>query len=286
MNIAIVTDSAAGIAKELLKKYRIGIVPFPVRVGKSSFLDGINITPDTFFKLLRGQSEPDVSTSMPSVETFTNLYQRMAEWTQGIVSVHIAGEQSGTCDAARLAAEESPVPVEVIDTGTTAMAEGFVALEAAKVAQNGAALCEVAERARQVISNVELLALLETVSYAFQGGRLKQAARLLGNLLHIHPLIQVAGNKVNLTGQARRYSKGVKQLVERIVDKAGDAPVHLAVHYSEDRSIGETILLQLQQRLNCVESYLTQIPVPLGAHAGPGSVGIAIYIEDKLTRFP
>ncbi len=279
--VGVVTDSATGIAPELLNTYRIGVVPFPVRIGTQTFLDGIDMTPELMFRLLRAQRQPDVSTSMPSIDAFLQLYQRMAEWAKGIISIHIAGKQSGTCNAARLAAEASPVPVMVVDTQTTAMAEGFVVLEAARAAQKGGTLAEVLQQALAVVPKVEVVALLETVNYAIQGGRLKQAARLLGNLLSIHPLVRVAENSVSLVGQVRRYGKGVQQLVDRVIEQAGAMPTHLAVHYSEDHSLGQTILDELKQRINCVEAYLSQIPVPLGAHAGPGSVGIATYIEKE-----
>jgi DegV family protein with EDD domain len=278
-SIAIVTDSAAGISSELLEAFNIQVVPYWVHMGNDAFISGVDMDPATFFRRLRESPELEVHTGVPAVAKFIEIYQRLATWAKGIVSVHVAGEQSGTCNAADLAAQESPVPVTVIDTATTAMGEGFVVLEAARAASAGAAMDEVVQRALSVVPNVGVLALLESVTYALQGGRLSSAAGKVGSLLRIQPLIHVQSNRVGLIGQARRRSKGLATLIDKMVDQARDDPTHLTVHYAEDREEGQALLEQLKSRLNCVESYLMRVPVELGVHSGPGAIGIAYYVE-------
>jgi DegV family protein with EDD domain len=282
--IAVVTDSATGIPARLLERYRISVVPLWVRIGNQAYRDGVDITSKELFAKLRAPTPPEVSTSIPPVEAFLEVYRQVSEWAQGIVSVHIAGEQSGTCGAARLASEGSPVPVVVVDSGSTAMAEGFVVLEAARKALSGASLEEVASRARSIVPRVELLALLESVTYAIKGGRLASAARLLGNFLNIQPLVRVGRNRVDLVGQVRRRSKGLAQLIERVKKTAHNLPTYIAVHYAEDEEEGQTVLEELKSQLNCVEAYLTRVPVALGVHAGPGALGVAVYVEGEEER--
>lgn len=278
--VAVVTDSAAGLPPTLIEQCRISVANFWVRVGERSYIDGVDLLPEAFYPLLRAQRNPDVGTSVPAPETFETLYRQAATWAKAIVSVHVAGRQSGTCNAARLAAEASPVPVIVIDSGTTAMAEGFVALEAARAALQGHTLDEVAAHAQRAAKNMGLVALLESISYAVKGGRLASAARLVGNLLAIQPLIRVQENQLGIVGQVRRRASGLKQLCERIAERAGSAPVHLTVHYSEDEQEGQALLEELKRRMNCVEGYLTRVPVALGVHAGPGAIGVAYYVEE------
>ncbi len=277
--VAVVTDSATGLPAPLLAEYAVEVVPYWIQVGSQSFLDGVDITPQEFFRLARAQVEPSVSTGVPSVEAFLEVYRRVATRAKAVVSIHLAGGQSATCEVAQLAAASSPVPVTVIDTGTTAMAEGFVVLEAARAASVGLSLVEVIARARAVVPKVELVALLETVGYAIRGGRLAGAARLLGGLLNIQPLVSVSDNKVGLVGQVRRRHRGLNQLVERVKERAGASPVRLAVHFAEIEDEGRELLAQLEAAVNCVEAYLTRVPVPLGVHAGPGSIGVAYCVE-------
>ena len=277
--VAIVTDSGTSLPAAIVEQYDIRIVPFYVHVGTHTYRDGVDITPATFFAMLRAQDGPDVSTSVPSVGQFLEVYQEAARWARAIVSIHIAGGQSGTCDTARLAARESPIPVTIIDTETIAMGEGFVVLEAARAAHQGASLDEIVEQAEAMLPGVGVAALLEDVGYAVRGGRLASAARLLSSVLRIQPLIQVSGDKVRLIGQARRRQRGREQLQGHIVQLAGGAPTHLTVHYAEDRAEGARLLETLKTQINCVEAYLTHVPVALGAHAGPGSIGVSYYVE-------
>lgn len=277
--VAIVTDSATAIPESLIEKYRISIVPYWVQMGDRSLVDGVDLTPGEFFQRVRADASLAVSTSVPSPEVFLAAYQKAAAWAQGIVSIHLAGEQSATCQVARLAATSSPVPVRVVDTQTTAMAEGFIVLEAAKAAAAGATFDEVVALAESLAPHVEVLALLENVGYAIRGGRLASAARMVGSFLRIQPIVRVAENKVSIVGQVRRRAKGLELLFERVTGRSGENPTHLAVHFADDEQEGRSFLDRLQARLNCVETFLVQVPVALGVHAGPGSIGVAYYVE-------
>jgi DegV family protein with EDD domain len=279
VTIAIVTDSAAGIPTKLLEALNIHVVPYYVHLGEESFISGVDIHPQSFFQRLRDNPDLSVKTGVPSVAKFLDAYQRLAAWAKGIVSIHVASHQSGTCNAAELAGRQSPVPVTVIDTETTAMAEGFIVLLAARAAQAGAAIEEIAARAKAAVPHASVLALLESVAYALKGGRLSAAAGKVGSMLNIQPLVRVYANRVSLVGQVRRRSKGVRAIVDRVMDEVRDDPVHLTVHFAEDESEGQQVLDELKDRTNCVESYLSRVPVELGVHAGPGALGIAYYVE-------
>lgn len=282
-NIAVVTDSAAHIPETLLQQYQIEVVPIWVNMDKVSYRSGIEVKPETFYAQLRANPDTEVSTSVPALPVFLEAYQKQAQRASGIVAVHVAGRQSGTCNLAEVASRESPVPVVVVDSQTTAMGQGFVALEAARAAAQGASLEEAAARARAAVPNAGVVALLETVKYAFQGGRLSSAASTVGSLLKISPLIRVQNNRVSLIGQARRHSKGIAAVIEKVVDEVEDNPVHLAVHYAEDETEGIYVLEELKKLLRCVETYLLRVPIELGVHAGPGALGVAYYIERQVS---
>ena len=278
-SVAIVTDSAAGLPAAFLERYNIAVVPFWVHMGNESYLSGETLDPPTFFRRLRADPELEIHTGVPGIAKFVEIYRSLATKAQGIVSVHITAKQSATCNVAELAARESPVPVVVVDTGTTAMAEGFTVLAAARAAAEGNSLEQVVARARAAIPNTGVIALLESLSYVLKGGRLSAAAGRVGSMLRILPLIRVKENKVSLVGQARKRSKGIEALIEKILEEVRGDPAHLAVHFAEDKDEGQHLLDSLRSRINCVESYLMRVPIELGVHAGPGSVGVAYHVE-------
>jgi DegV family protein with EDD domain len=277
--IAIVTDSAAGIPQNLLDALNIHVVPYYVHLGEESYISGVDIQPETFFQRLRATPDLTVKTGVPSVAKFLDVYQRLSEWAKAIVSIHVAGKQSGTCNTAELAGRQSPAPVTVVDTETTAMAEGFIVVLAARAAKAGATINEIISKARNAIPHVNLYALLESISFPLRGGRLSAAAGRVGSILNIQPLIRVHGNRLGIAGQVRRRSKGLRVIVDRVIDDVRDDPVHLTVHYAEDESEGQHVLDELINRTNCMEHYLTRVPVELGVHAGPGALGVAYYVK-------
>ncbi len=284
--VGIVTDSAAGLPLELIQQYRIAVIPFWVMVGGISYRDGIDIHPPQLFKLLREQVKPDAATGVPSVEVFLETYRRVAEWAKSIVSIHLTAVHSAAYRTAEAAATRSDVPVVVVNTGSTAMGEGFVVLEAARAASRGLGLQEVARVASEVASRVGLLALLESIDYAVRGGRLASAARLMGSLLRIQGLVRVQADRVSLVGQARRRRRGRELLVEKIAEMAGTSPVHVAVHYSDNEAEGHRVLTMLKARVKCVEEHLLYVPAALGVHAGPGSIGVGFYVEGEGELLP
>jgi len=278
-SIAIVTDSAAGLPQAFLEQHNISVVPYYVHLGEESYISGVTIDPPTFFERLRASPEMEVHTGVPTIAKFLDVYRDLASWAKGIVAVHVAGKMSGTCSAAEVAAAQAPVPVVVLDTETSAMGEGFAVLAAARAAEEGGTLEQVVAEVKATIPNTGLYALLESVNYALKGGRLSAAAARVGSRLRIQPLIRVKNNSLNLIGQARRRSKGVTALVDKVVDEVQNNPVRLAVHYAEDKAEGQGVLDTLRARLNCVESYLMRVPVELGVHSGPGAIGIGYHIE-------
>ena len=282
-SIAVITDSAANIPEALRQQYHIEVVPIWVNMDKVSYRSGIDLTPETFFTTLRANPDIEVSTSVPALPAFIEAYQKQAQWASGIVAIHVSGKQSGTCNLSEIASRECSVPVAVVDSQTTAMAQGFMAVEAARAAAEGATLEEIAARARAAVPNAGVVALLETVDYAFRGGRLSGAASTVGSLLKISPLVRVQYSRVSLIGQARRRSKGIASVIEKVVDEVEGDPVHLAVHYAEDETEGKYVLEELKKLLHCVETYLVHVPLVLGVHTGPGALGVAYYIERQIS---
>ncbi len=174
--VAVVTDSAANLSRQLAEEWDIEVIPLWIQMDDESLRDGVDIQPLEFFRRLT-EKPYRLRTSQPPLGEFLQVYQRLKERAQAIISIHVTSRYSGTFQAARAAAAELvPFPIEVVDSGTLAMAQGFVVLAAAQAAAAGASLAEVVRRAKGAISKVDLVATLETLEYVVRGGRLAWAA--------------------------------------------------------------------------------------------------------------
>ncbi|MGD1994431.1 MAG: DegV family protein [Anaerolineae bacterium] len=275
--IVVATDSGANLPRALAEQFGIEVIPLWVQIDDQSYRDGVDITPLEFFRRLKDKVR-GVRSSQPSPGEFVKFYQRLQEKAEAVVSVHVGGQYSGVLDAARSAAAElSPFLIEVIDTGTVAMAQGFVALAAARAVEAGESLMGVVEKVREIVPKVDLIAALETVEYAVKGGRVAAAARLLNSVLQIKPLVRVQGNQVGIIGQARTRGRVVGRMMDELAERVGDAPLHVAVLYTDAVDEAQRIKDEIVSRFNCVEVYVEAAAPVLGVHAGPGAVGLAYY---------
>jgi len=278
--VAVVTDSAACLPLELIRKYNIHVVPFALIFGEQVYQDGVDVTTTQFYHMLREASEFP-TTSQPSVGEFLAVYQALREKAGGVVSIHVPATISGTFSSARMAAGLIPeLPVRVVDSGSAAMAQGFVVLAAARAAAAGMDLEGVVQAARVIISSVHLYATLGTLEYLARSGRVPGVVALAGSALHIHPVFTIRQGQVEVVGRVRTKKRAVAHMLERMAADVGDRPVHAAVFHADVPEEVEKLRQQVGDRFHCVELHLTEFTPVMGAHTGPEVLGLAFYAEE------
>ncbi|HIQ06183.1 MAG TPA: DegV family protein, partial [Anaerolineae bacterium] len=221
------------------------------------------------------------TTSQPALEDFITLYARLSQQAEAIVSIHVPQQLSGTCDTARLAADQAAtVPVRVIDSGSAAMGQGMVVLAAARMAATGVGLEEVVAAAEAVIPRVTLLATLETLEHLRRGGRVRDILIRVGSGLRLHPILSLKSGHVGLVSVSRTRHRAIERILELMAEEVGDRLVHAAVFHADALTEATQMQDAIQTRFNCVELYLTEFTPVMGTHTGPGVVGITFYGEE------
>jgi DegV family protein with EDD domain len=278
--IAVVTDTVACIPQELLERYDIHVVPFHVIWDGRVYTDGVDLTPEEFYRLF-GQNRPFPTTAQPSLADFVRTYAQLSEKAEGIVSIHIPEELTGAISVARVAAREAAsVPVRVVDSRMATMAQGFIVLEAARAAAAGGTLDEVVAAAKALIPKVDFFATLDDLKHLHRGGRIGEAATLLGSKLRINPILSLAHGKVRVLGVVRSKRKAVEKMLDMMEQQAGQRPLHASAFHGNALEEAQRMGEEIQSRFNCVEFYITEFAPVMGAHTGPGVVGVAFYADD------
>lgn len=277
--VIVVTDSNATVPEALVRELDIRVVPILLNLNGRSYRDGIDLTPDEFYRLLRtNQHRP--TTSTPSVGDFLRVYAAAAQGSAGVVGIHLPPQLSATHGLAVMASEliDGP-PVRIIDSRSAAMAQGFVVLEAARAAAAGADLEAVVARAEEVATKVRFFAVLETLEYLRRGGRIGGAAALAGSVLQIKPILHVVDGRVEAFAKPRTRRRAIDTMLEAMAEHVGDRPVHAAVMQGDAAQEAEALRQRIADRFDCLELYVTEFTPVMGAHAGPGLLGIAFYVD-------
>jgi DegV family protein with EDD domain len=272
--VRVVADSACDLPDELLAELGIGVVPLHVRFGSEELVDRVELSTKDFWA--RCATDPNLpETAAPSPGAFAEAFRAMAdEGAEGVVCVTLSSKVSASIEAARQAARElaGSFPVRVVDSLTVTMAEGLIVLEAARAAAAGGSLEEVASATEAAVPRTKLYGTINTLENLRRGGRIGGAQALLGSLLSIKPVIEVRDGAVEQESRQRTRSRSIRYLadkasaagpVQRLAAMGGDAP-------DLDELVGMLKGLPSEEGL-----LVGEIGPVVGAHCGPGALGVA-----------
>jgi len=283
--VAIVTDSTCCLPPEIVDKYDISIVPLAIIYDGKSYRDGIDITPNEVYKIMR-RKENLPTTSTASAGDFLNAYRQLSQKADSILCITLTSLQSKTFEAAlaakEIAKEEMPgTTVEVFDSRSVAAALGFIVREAAKVASQGAGLTDSIEAARKMMGKVNFVAMLDTLYYLARLGRIGRAAAWAGSLLDMKPVLEhnPATGVTMPAARPRTKKKAIERMLQIMTQRTGSSPVHVMVQHADELEEAKRLAADIESRFKCVEMSITEFAPVMGVHCGPGLLAIGFYAD-------
>ena len=274
MPVTIVTDSSCDLPQDLLQQTDIRIVPCSVSFGDRTYRDGIDIDREQFYEMLTGETFFP-TTSQPSVSEFQELFSSLRDGGQEVVAVLLSGKLSATVNSATQAknALDENGPIDIIDSEQTSMGLGFMALEAAKLASEGASREDIVAKVLDVRSRTHTFAMLDTAEYLRRGGRAGRAQSFLVSALQFKPIVTISEGVAAPVARPRTRRKGLDEIASRLQNLA---PLErAAVMYTTDQSDTEAVGERIASATN-VEVVQARFSPVLGAHIGPRALGAAV----------
>ncbi len=282
MAIRIVTDSTADLSPAVIADHRISVVPLTIEFGGASYRDRVDLPPDQFLKALPELSEPP-KTAAPSPGAFREVYARLfSEGAEGIISIHLAGALSATVQSAQAAARMVDGPVAVVDGESASLGTGLLVWWAALRAQTGLALESLHEEVEALKSGLFALTAPLTLEYLARGGRIGQAARLVGTILDLKPLLLLERGSF----RPERKVRGERQIAPAMLATLRQrvvlgSPILAALAYSERLEKHKDLIDAVRANYQ-VLGWLDGILGPvISAHVGPGAFGLIVLPLDE-----
>jgi len=275
MTIKIITDSVADLPPQVAKELAITVIPVHVCFGTEVYRDGIDISTEQFYQKL-AQSKTMPTTAVPPLAVFAEVYDEVAEKADGIIFIALSSKLSGIYEAALRSVElmKKKCRVEVVDSQWAIMAQGFIAISAARAAKAGASFNEVLDIVRQNISRVHLCSAFDTLEYLKRGGRVGKAEAFIGSLLHINPIIGIKDGVVVPFGRTRSRAKAIDFLYNFAMSFSYLEEVSVAyVNAVED---AETLIERLSIKFPKERIYRSRTSPVIGTHTGPNLIVLAL----------
>ena len=278
--IVVVTDSTAYLPETALDGLHIPVIPLWLIWGDERFRDRIDIEPPAFYRRLR-DSKTFPTTSQPSAGEFEEFFRQAGGEADAVVGVFISSRISGTVPNAQAAlAQLADLDIRVVDSLSTSMGLALVVLATARAAAAGKSLDEVAAVAEDMRDRVHILFAVDTLEYLHRGGRIGGAKRFLGTALNIKPLLHLENGGVEPLVQVRTKRKAIARMLDEAEQRLAGKPMAAAGVIDVDNpEEGDAVAEQAKERFGISTVYRTTVSPVIGAHVGPGTVGIGFYAE-------
>lgn len=279
--IAIVTDSSACLPADLLASHGIRIVPLTFLFDGDIHYDG-TLSATEFYKLLRS-AKKFPTTASPAPGAFLETFREATRSAESALCITLPSRFSGTyssaLNAVELARQELPdFTIRVVDSHCLAMCHGFAVLSAARAIQQGANLDEAEAVVKEVCRRSYLIGVLDTMRYMAKSGRVPMVLHWATSALKIKPILAARGEDINGIARVRTMPRALDRLLSEIQKRVGDErPLHMAVMQADAQETAEQLADTIRQRFNPEELLVTEFTSVMGAHTGPGFVGVAFF---------
>jgi len=284
---AVVCDSTAYLPSELLAKREIQLVSLYVSIDGEQQRETEVGDYEAFFERLRA-SEGGATTSQPSIGDFVAVYEPLLDAGREIVSVHISAGISGTCEAAQQARQrlidegKDGERIKVFDSRSAAGGMGLCALGAAAAAQAGADSEAALSRAQRAREELKMWFAIDTLEYLRRGGRIGGASAFIGSALKIKPILTLE-EEITPVERVRTRARSIERLREYARERHASGLDAWVVQHIQDDETATALADDAREIFGCEPAFVSEIGAVLGAHVGPGLLGIGSVSWDSLS---
>lgn len=277
--VAIVTDGACSISPARGEELGIHIAPVYVTFGDKTYRAGMDLEDTEFYKLLEA-SKKLPTTAQPTAADFVNLYDKLADEVDEIITIVISHHMSATIQSAEMANEQfNKIPVHIVDSGSVSLGLGMLSLAAARAAAQGQDAQAIMHLVENIKHRINVIFTVDTLEYLHKGGRIGGATAFLGSALSIKPILYIKDGRIEPLEKQRTRKRSIARLLDLMESKVGSSEVHVAILHGNIPDEAKELEQKIRSKFNCVELFTSEMGPVIGVHAGPGTLGLVFYSD-------
>ncbi|QFT89309.1 DegV domain-containing protein [Bacillus sp. THAF10] len=277
--IAWVTDSTAYLDNMLENHPDVYSIPMVVYFENEEYLDGVTLSLDEFYSKLEKSATPP-KTSQPSVGAFVELYNKLAENYDRIISVHLSSKLSGTVSSSMQAGEMVDIPVQTIDSKVISFPLSAMVKKGIRAQEEGKSFEEIVGYLEDLSNKCEIYVLIGSLEQLHRSGRMSGVQKLLGSLLQIKPIIQIKDGKLEVAEKVRTQKKALSKILEFVEEADSHTSLkELFVLYGTNEEEAKELVEKLKDIYPNIPINPYPLSTAIAVHAGVNTIGIAWYNE-------
>lgn len=278
--IAVVSDSNSGITPQEAKELGVYILPMPFFINQETYYEGENLTQEQFYEKLKDGC--DISTSMPSVASVTDLWEELLKEYDEIVHIPMSSGLSSSFETAHMLANDYEGKVFVVNNQRISVTQRLSVTDAKALADMGKSASEIKEILEREKLESSIYIMVDTLTYLKKGGRITPAAAALGTLLRLKPVLQIQGEKLDAFAKARTVKQAKTIMMDaikndfanRFLDPEGKN-MRLSMAYTYDLDAAEAFRKEVRQAFpNFDEIPMDPLSLSVSCHIGPGALAV------------
>jgi DegV family protein with EDD domain len=276
--VKLIVDSTCNLPPDVLRKYDIRVAPVTIQFGNDSYEEEISIDRDLFYRKIE-ELQIIPTTSQPTPAWFARIYEELLDQGHSMLVITVTGKLSGTYQSAVLAKSMVPkADVEAFDSRNISLGTGWMALEAARMAEAGQDRAAILKRLAHIRDRSVLILTPATLKYLQMSGRIGKLQGAIGSLLNVKPIIALKDGMLEAVENIRTRGKAIDRLVDMVEEALGvSEPVNLAVIHARAEDEARALLERVRGRFNCREILIGDLVSSLAVHGGPGVIAVFGY---------
>ena len=277
----IITDSASDITEKEAEEMDIRLVWLKTKFSDGDFPMKTEKDFCRFFDKLAEEKDLPM-TSQPSPEEYLEFFEEAKSKGEEVLVLTLSSGLSGTINAANLAKQMSEYDkIWIIDSEQAIITQRFLVQKAAELRKEGKNTEDIVKILEDLKKRVTVCGMLDTLTYLRKGGRIPAALAVVGNMLHIKPVIELKDKTLTMLGKARGRSGGTKYLWKEFesYDIDREEPVYFG--YTSDREIGEKFMMDTVEKYGLKNYKLYPVGGIIGTHVGPACVAISFVKKSQ-----
>ncbi|SCI79542.1 DegV domain-containing protein SAV1425 [uncultured Clostridium sp.] len=275
-NIKLICDSLSDIPKELIDKYNIHVVPLTVIFDGKEYIDGIDLSKQEFYKMLRN-SEDMPKTSQCTYIQFRDAFKKYLNKGNDILYIGGSSVASGTFQSAMMAKNDLDGNIYMVDTQNLSIGSGCLLLSAAEMLERKVDIKDILNHLENLKESVKVLFTVDTLEYLQKGGRISLAKATIGNMLNIKPVLSIEEGLVKPINQVRGKKQVVSKILSLIKENFGEdlTKKRIILGFGDNNKEFNSFVEKLKEDFKIDEIISVNVSTCICAHSGPGIIGIA-----------